>query len=173
MTFRTLPDQFTGASRAIGIHIGERIVKDDHTAAIRKQMVQHRKPKGKRHCFLCAFGQLAVVKKAVVAVNGHAQLVSLWKFGRNLAVGNDSEVMGKAVGNILHGMIVELFLLLLEHLRNMLPMSKEGFLFFKGSLCPFRILGRVSDDGFFVPFQPAYGKGFFLQARKAYLVLCP
>ena len=56
MTLGAFPNQFTGLRCAVCIHISERIVKDNHAAAIGEQMVKHGKTESKRNCFLGTFG---------------------------------------------------------------------------------------------------------------------
>ena len=73
-------EQFTGLFHAFCVHIGEGIIKDDDTAAFRKEMVQHRKAECKGYCFPGSLGQFSVVQQIAAAVNIQVQLCHVRKF---------------------------------------------------------------------------------------------
>ena len=110
----TFFNQLTGLRGTLCIHIGEGIIEDGHTAALRKQMVKDCQTESQRNIFFCAFRQLAVIQQTVIAINIHIQLVCFKELREQPPTGTDADIMGKAVSNILHRIVVDILFLPLQ-----------------------------------------------------------
>lgn len=108
-------------------HIGKRGIEYNYATAIVEKMGKHGKAECNEYRLLSTFGEFVIIKQFIIAGDIHIQLIDFSKFGGNLAIGDNAEIVSKKICRVLHWIVVDIFFLHLKYLGDMKPIGKKQF----------------------------------------------